>query len=201
MLSKRLFDIFFSFFGIIFLSPFLLVISIIILLDSKGGFIYNQVRVGLNNSEFMLFKFRTMKINTDKDGLLTIGDNDHRITRVGYFLRKYKLDELPQLFNVLIGDMSFVGPRPEVSKYVAHYNQMQLRILSVKPGLTDWASINYINESELLSKAKNPESFYIKHIIPNKIAHNLRYIDHNNIWIDLKIILLTIRSIFKIKAL
>jgi lipopolysaccharide/colanic/teichoic acid biosynthesis glycosyltransferase len=136
-----------------------------------------------------------MKIGSDKDNLLTIGDHDVRITRFGYFLRKYKLDELPQLLNILKGDMSFVGPRPEVSKYVALYNHVQMRILTVKPGLTDWASIDYIDESKLLAQSKNPEAFYIEHIIPIKVAQNLRYIDNNNLWIDIKIILLTLKSI------
>lgn len=195
MVTKRLFDVFFSILGITLILPLLIIIAVIILLDSKGWFIYKQVRVGINNTHFNLFKFRTMKIGADKGSLLTIGDQDSRITRFGFFLRKYKLDELPQLFNILIGDMSFVGPRPEVSKYVALYNQGQLRILTVKPGLTDWASIDYIDESQMLARAKNPEAFYIEHIIPQKIAQNLKYIEHNNLWIDLKIIWLTIRSI------
>lgn len=195
MVTKRLFDVFFSILGITLILPLLIIIAVIILLDSKGWFIYKQVRVGINNTHFNLFKFRTMKIGADKGSLLTIGDQDSRITRFGFFLRKYKLDELPQLFNILIGDMSFVGPRPEVSKYVALYNQGQLRILTVKPGLTDWASIDYIDESQMLARAKNPEAFYIEHIIPQKIAQNLKYIEHNNLWIDLKIIWLTVRSI------
>lgn len=195
MIAKRIFDIFFSIAGIVFILPLLIIIAVIIVLDSKGGFIYCQKRVGRNNSEFNLFKFRTMLTGADKASLLTIGDHDSRITRSGQWLRKYKLDELPQLFNILKGDMSFVGPRPEVSKYVALYDQVQLRILTVKPGLTDWASIDYIDESQLLASAKNPEDYYIEHIIPLKIAHNLRYIDHNNLWIDLKIILLTIKSV------
>lgn len=195
MVTKRIFDVFFAILGITLILPLLIIIAIIIVLDSKGGFIYKQVRVGKNNTHFNLFKFRTMIIGADKGSLLTIGDQDDRITRFGIFLRKYKLDELPQLFNILFGDMSFVGPRPEVSKYVALYNQVQLRILTVKPGLTDWASIDYIDESQMLARAKNPEAFYIEHIIPQKIAQNLKYIEHNNLWIDLKIILLTIRSI------
>jgi lipopolysaccharide/colanic/teichoic acid biosynthesis glycosyltransferase len=195
MLAKRIFDILFSLSGILIIIPFLLIIAFVIMLDSKGGVIFRQVRIGRNNTRFNLLKFRTMKVGADNGSLLTIGDHDDRITRFGRFLRKYKIDELPQLFNILIGDMSFVGPRPEVSKYVALYNQAQLRILTVKPGLTDWASINYIDESQLLAKATNPEAFYIEHIIPSKIAQSLRYIDHNNLWIDIKIILLTIKSI------
>lgn len=165
------------------------------MLDSKGGVIYRQTRVGRNNSEFKLLKFRTMMKDADKGGLLTIGEHDNRITRSGYWLRKYKIDEIPQLFNVLKGDMSFVGPRPEVCKYVELYDQTQKRILSVKPGLTDWASIAYIDENQILAAADNPEIYYIKHIIPQKIALNLRYIDHHNIWVDIRIILLTIKSI------
>lgn len=195
MIAKRTFDLFFSIIGIIAILPIMIIIALMIVFDSKGGVIYKQQRVGRNNIIFNLFKFRTMKVGADKGSLLTIGDYDHRITRSGHFLRKYKLDELPQLFNILKGDMSFVGPRPEVSKYVALYNQVQQRILTVKPGLTDWASIEYIDESRLLAQAANPEAFYIEHIIPLKIAQNLKYIEHNNLWIDMKIILLTIKSI------
>jgi lipopolysaccharide/colanic/teichoic acid biosynthesis glycosyltransferase len=195
MISKRIFDVFFSIIGILFILPLLIIISIVVFLDSKGTIIYTQTRVGRNNLKFKLFKFRTMQTDADQGSLLTIGNHDSRITRSGHWLRKYKLDELPQLFNILRGDMSFVGPRPEVSKYVELYDQVQLRILTVKPGLTDWASIDYIDENQLLAAAKNPEAYYIKYIIPLKIAHNLRYIDHNNLWIDLKIILLTIKSL------
>lgn len=195
MIAKRIFDVFFSLLGILFILPFLIIISLIVMLDSKGGVIYRQTRVGRNNSEFKLLKFRTMMKDADKGGLLTIGEHDNRITRSGYWLRKYKIDEIPQLFNVLKGDMSFVGPRPEVCKYVELYDQTQQRILSVKPGLTDWASIAYIDENQILAAADNPEIYYIKHIIPQKIALNLRYIDHHNIWVDIWIILLTIKSI------
>lgn len=195
MIAKRIFDVFFSLLGILFILPLLIIISLIVMLDSKGGVIYRQTRVGRNNSEFKLLKFRTMMKDADKGGLLTIGEHDNRITRSGYWLRKYKIDEIPQLFNVLKGDMSFVGPRPEVSKYVELYDQTQQRILSVKPGLTDWASIAYIDENQILAAADNPEIYYIKHIIPQKIALNLRYIDHHNIWVDIRIILLTIKSI------
>jgi lipopolysaccharide/colanic/teichoic acid biosynthesis glycosyltransferase len=136
-----------------------------------------------------------MKQEADKGSLLTIGDHDSRITKSGHWLRKHKLDELPQLFNILKGDMSFVGPRPEVRKYVELYDLKQQQVLTVKPGLTDWASIDYINESELLAENDNPESFYITHIIPHKTALNIRYIEHHNLWIDMKIILLTIKNI------
>lgn len=194
-MAKRIFDILLSILGISVLIPLFLIISCLILFDSRGGIFYKQLRIGRNKKPFNLLKFRTMRINSDKDSLLTIGDHDSRITRIGHYLRKYKLDELPQLFNILKGDMSFVGPRPEVSKYVDLYDEMQLRVLSVKPGLTDWASIDYIDESQVLANVNNPESFYIENIIPSKIAHNLRYIDHNNLWIDIKIIALTIKRI------
>jgi lipopolysaccharide/colanic/teichoic acid biosynthesis glycosyltransferase len=192
---KRIFDFFVALFGLFAIFPLLLIISLFVFFDSKGGIIYKQARVGKNKVNFNLLKFRTMKIDADKGSLLTIGNYDNRITRSGYWLRKYKLDELPQLINILKGDMSFVGPRPEVSKYVELYNLKQLRVLSVKPGLTDWASLAYIDENQLLATADNPEMFYIKHIIPQKINQNLRYIDHHNIWVDIKIILLTLKSI------
>lgn len=195
MIAKRIFDVFFSLLGILIILPFLIIISIIIMLDSKGGVIYSQTRVGRSKSNFKLLKFRTMRQQSDHGSLLTIGDHDGRITKIGYWLRKYKIDELPQLFNVLKGDMSFVGPRPEVSKYVELYDLTQQRILSVKPGLTDWASIQYIDENQLLAAAENPEIYYIKNIIPRKITENLRYIDNHTLWTDMKIILLTIKAI------
>ena len=195
MVTKRIFDVLMSFTGILMILPLLIFIAIMVVLDSKGGVIYSQNRVGRNKVNFKLFKFRTMKLGADKGSLLTIGNHDQRITKSGYWLRKYKLDELPQLFNILLGDMSFVGPRPEVIKYVALYNLQQQRVLNVKPGLTDWASLAFIDENQLLVKAENPEMYYINHIIPLKINQNLRYIDHHNLWIDIKIILLTIKSI------
>lgn len=195
MVAKRIFDFLMSLLGIAVISPVLILISVVILLDSKGSIIYRQIRVGRNKVNFRLLKFRTMRREADKGSLLTIGDHDNRITRSGYWLRKYKLDELPQLFNILKGDMSFVGPRPEVCKYVELYDLTQQRILSVKPGLTDWASIEFIDENRLLANASNPERYYIQHIIPYKITQNLRYIDHHNLWIDLKIMLLTVKSI------
>jgi lipopolysaccharide/colanic/teichoic acid biosynthesis glycosyltransferase len=195
MAIKRLFDVIFSFVGIIMLLPLFFLISLWIIIDSKGGVFYQQNRVGLFKENFKLLKFRTMKLGADKGSLLTIGNYDSRITKSGYWLRKYKLDELPQLFNVLKGEMSFVGPRPEVSKYVALYDIRQQRILSVKPGLTDWASIEFIDENQLLATSENPEQYYIEKIVPHKITQNLKYIDHHNLWIDVKIILLTIKSI------
>lgn len=195
MLAKRIFDLIFSSLGLLMVMPLFAIISVLIVLDSKGGVFYKQTRVGRNKVNFKLLKFRTMAEKVGNNSLLTIGDRDNRITKIGYWLRKYKLDELPQLINILKGDMSFVGPRPEVCKYVDLYNANQQRVLSVKPGLTDWASIKFINEGELLAKAENPEMYYINHIIPDKILHNLRYIDHHNLWIDIKIMLLTARSI------
>ena len=195
MNGKRIFDVVFSLFGIIFLLPVFLVVIFLLKLDSKGSIIYKQVRVGLNLNNFELYKFRTMCKDADKKGLLTVGDHDNRITRFGYWLRKYKIDELPQLFNILKGEMSFVGPRPEVLKYVQLYDAVQKRVLTVKPGITDWASIRFINENQLLENADDPENYYINTIIPTKVSENLKYIDHNNLWIDLKIISTTLKSI------
>src|SRR5215217_5214762 len=188
MLVKRLFDVSLSLTSVIMILPVFIIVAILLKLDSKGAVFYRQVRVGLNEKKFKLLKFRTMYENSDQKGLLTVGDRDMRITRVGYWLRRYKIDELPQLINVLNGDMSFVGPRPEVSKYVELYDSSQKRVLTVKPGITDWASIEFIDESKLLAAAQDPESFYINTIIPQKISQNLKYIDHHSIWIDLKII-------------
>ncbi len=195
MYVKRAFDFLFSLIGIVILLPVFLVVSLLIVLDSKGAVFYKQIRVGRNKIEFKLLKFRTMFCNADKLGLLTVGNHDARVTRVGYWLRKYKIDELPQLFNVLKGDMSFVGPRPEVNKYVQLYNAQQQRVLTVKPGITDWASIAFSDENELLAKAEDPENYYIKEIIPSKIIQNLRYINKHDLWIDLTIIFLTLKKI------
>ena len=156
-----------------------------------------QLRVGKNNIDFELFKFRTMQINADKKGLLTVGARDSRITKVGYYLRKYKLDELPQLINVLIGDMSLVGPRPEVRKYVNLYSEQQLNVLSVRPGITDTASLKYFDESELLKKSTDPEKTYIEEIMPTKLNLNLEYIANHTTTKDVEIIFLTVAKIFK----
>lgn len=195
MNAKRTFDILFSSIGLIVLSPVFAIVGLLIILDSKGGVFYRQIRVGKNVEDFPLYKFRTMYVHEKDQQLLTIGDHDVRVTKIGYWLRKYKLDELPQLLNVLKGHMSFVGPRPEVRKYVNLYNDDQLMVLSVKPGITDWASIQFSNESELLSKAEDPESFYIKELICLKIKQNMEYINKHNLWIDLKIIFLTLRKV------
>ncbi|MGZ3861679.1 MAG: sugar transferase [Bacteroidia bacterium] len=192
---KRCFDIVFSLIGILVFSPFLILIAIAIVIDSRGGIFYRQVRVGKNNKDFRIFKFRTMRTGADKSGLLTVGGRDNRITRVGYTLRKYKLDELPQLFNVLDGTMSFVGPRPEVRKYVDMYNDEQKKVLDVKPGITDYASIEYSNENEILAKSATPEQTYINEIMPHKLSLNLKYINEQSFLTDVKIIF---RTIFKV---
>ena len=193
---KRLFDITFSFLLIILLVPLFLIIAVLVKLDSRGPVFFLQTRVGKNNRDFKLFKFRTMHVDADKKGLLTVGHRDSRITRVGYNLRRYKLDELPQLFNVLIGDMSVVGPRPEVRKYVDMYDERQQRVVSVRPGITDFASIRYVNENELLKNTENPEKLYIDEIMPAKLELNLKYIENRHFFKDLKIILLTVKAIF-----
>ena len=194
---KRIVDILFSIIGILILLPFFILISLIILMDSKGGTFYKQLRVGKDGKDFKLLKFRSMRTDSDKQGLLTVGGRDKRITRIVYFIRKYKIDELPQLINVLIGEMSLVGPRPEVRKYVDMYSQEQLKVLSVKPGITDFASIEYSNENELLGKAENPEEVYINEIMPAKLLLNLKYISEKSIGTDFKIIFKTLGKIFK----
>jgi len=192
---KRIFDILFSFTGIIILSPVFIIISFLIIIDSRGGIFYKQIRVGKNNIDFRLYKFRSMKPDSAKAGLLTVGRKDIRISRVGYFLRKHKLDELPQLFNILKGDMSFVGPRPEVRKYVELYDENQKKVLNAKPGLSDYASLEYINENEILGKAENTEKLYIEEIMPAKLKLNLKYISEKGFITDVKIILKTIKKI------
>lgn len=194
-MTKRLFDMFFAFIGLLIISPTLIIIAIFIKSDSKGPVFFRQVRVGRFNKDFKIYKFRTMHLNADKLGLLTVGDKDPRVTKIGYFLRKYKLDEFPQLFNILNGSMSFVGPRPEVRKYVDYYSIDDLQILDVRPGITDYASIEYRDEVELIKQAKDPERTYIEDIMPKKNKLNKVYIAKNNIFIDLKIILKTFSSI------
>lgn len=194
---KRIFDIVFSFIGLVILLPFFIIMALLIIIDSRGGVFYKQARVGKNGINFYLFKFRSMRTGADKKGLLTVGGRDSRITRMGYFIRKYKIDELPQLLNVFLGDMSLVGPRPEVRKYVDLYNEKQKQVLSVKPGITDYASIEYSNENELLGKAENPEQVYIDEIMPEKLKLNLKYIDEQGIITDLKIIFKTVAKIVK----
>lgn len=194
---KRLFDIFASGVGLIVLSPLFLIVAVWIKLDSTGPVFYRQVRVGKGNQDFKIFKFRTMRIGSDRGSLITVGGRDPRITTSGYFLRKTKIDELPQLINVLIGDMSLVGPRPEVRHYVNYWTPEQMRVLDVRPGITDPASIRYCNENELLEKADDPESFYINVIMQDKIGLYLDYVDNNGFWRDLQLIFSTVFAIFR----
>lgn len=189
---KRLFDIVFSFLGLIFLSWLFIIIALAVGLTSKGGVFYKQKRVGRYNKDFVLYKFRSMKVDSDKKSLITIGNRDSRITSVGYFIRKYKLDELPQLLNVFKGDMSFVGPRPEVRYYVDMYTDDQKKVLDFRPGITDPASIAYRNENELLSTKDNPKEYYIQVVMPDKIRINLQYQAKRTFFSDIKIIFLTI---------
>ncbi len=191
----RFFDVVFSVLGILFLSPLLVIVYIMIVMESKGGGFYKQERVGLNGTDFKLIKFRSMAIGSDKKGLITIGGNDSRITKIGLFIRKFKIDELPQLFNVLIGNMSLVGPRPEVRKYVDLYTIQQKEVLKVKPGITDYASIEYANENEILGAASDPDRVYIQDIMPSKIELNLRFIHNKSINEYFKIIFLTLKKI------
>lgn len=191
----RFFDILFSFLGILFLSPVFLFLYIAIRLESKGGGFYKQLRVGCGGTDFYVYKFRSMRIGADKQGLITVGGRDPRITRIGYFIRKYKLDELPQLFNVLKGDMSLVGPRPEVRKYVELYTEEQRRVLSVRPGITDYASIEYVDENTILGQVEDADKAYIELILPDKIRYNMKYIEHQSVTEYFKIIFLTIWSI------
>jgi lipopolysaccharide/colanic/teichoic acid biosynthesis glycosyltransferase len=188
----RILDILFSFLGIILLSPFFLLIAFFIRLNSRGSILYKQPRIGLNGIEFNVLKFRTMRQNSDKLGLITVGGRDPRITSVGYILRKFKLDELPQLINVLIGDMSLVGPRPEVIKYVNLYSLEQRKVLSIRPGITDWASIYYRDENVILGQSADPETDYIEKIMPNKLNFNLIYIQNYGVVQYFKIIFSTL---------
>ena len=188
---KRLFDILVSGIGLICLSPLLLIVAIWIKLDSPGPVFYRQVRVGRYNKDFRIFKFRSMRIGSDKGSLVTIGGRDPRITRSGYFIRKFKIDELPQLINVLIGDMSLVGPRPEVRHYVNYWTPEQMHVLDVRPGITDPASIKYRNENELLEKAEDPEKYYIEVIMQEKIKLYLEYAEKSSFWYDIKLIFQT----------
>ncbi len=177
------------------LLPLGMVVSIWIVLDDFGSPFFVQQRVGLNGRNFGLLKFRSMRKNAESKGQLTVGMKDNRITRSGYFIRKYKIDELPQLVNVFLGEMSVVGPRPEVPKYVLLYNEEQQNVLSIKPGITDFASIEYVRENELLSQSPNPEKTYIEEIMPAKLALNLKYVREQSFLTDMKIILQTIKAI------
>ena len=193
---KRIFDIIASFIGLLILSPFLLILALAIVLESKGGVFYMQTRVGKDNKDFKLFKFRSMAVGSDKKGLLTIG-KDSRITKVGHFIRNYKLDEFAQLLNVLKGDMSLVGPRPEVRKYVDLYNKEQMEVLNVKPGITDYASIEYFDENQILGASNNPEKTYIEEVMPHKLELNKKYIQNPSLYHDIKLIFKTLKKIIK----
>lgn len=191
-MAKRIFDLFFSLVGIVILMPLFLVIAVLIKLDSAGPVFFQQVRIGRFGREFRIYKFRTMVHEAEKMGKqITVGQ-DKRITTIGNFLRKYKLDELPQLFNVIKGEMSLVGPRPEVPKYVALYTPRQRQVLDVLPGITDLASIQFRNESELLENTANPENIYISEIMPQKLELNMQYISQVSLGFDIFIILKTL---------
>ena len=192
---KRLFDIFISVLVLFLFFPIGIILSLLILCSSKGGVFYFQQRIGKKKKPFFLIKFRSMRIDSDKKGKLTVGMKDNRITKVGFFIRKFKLDEFPQFINVIKGEMSIVGPRPEVAEYVKLYTQEQERILNVKPGITDYASLEYFKENEILATSKDPEKTYIEEIMPKKIALNYKYLDNPTLFNDLKIIL---KTIFKI---
>lgn len=194
---KRLFDIAASGLGLIVLSPLFLVLAVWIKLDSKGPVFYRQVRVGRHNKDFRIFKFRSMRVGSDKGSLVTIGGHDPRITRSGYFIRKFKFDELPQLINVFIGDMSLVGPRPEVRHYVDYWTPEQMHVLDVRPGITDPASIKFRNENELMAQAENPEKYYIEVIMQEKLKLYLEYVNHHSFFGDIGLIFKTFWVIIK----
>lgn len=192
---KRLFDILASGLGLVCLSPLFTAVAVWIKLDSRGPVFYRQVRVGKGNKDFRIFKFRSMRPDSDKLGLITVGGRDPRVTCSGYYIRKYKLDELPQLINVFIGDMSLVGPRPEVRKYVDMYSPDQLHVLDVRPGITSLASLRYRNENEVLAKAEDPDKCYIEKVMPDKLAIDLEYVRKATLWNDIKLIFSTFREI------
>lgn len=194
---KRLFDIVASGFGLLFLCPIFLIVAVWIKLDSKGPVFYRQVRVGIHNKEFHIFKFRSMRVGADKGSLVTIGGRDPRVTRSGNFIRKYKLDELPQLINVFVGDMSLVGPRPEVRHYVNYWTEEQMHVLDVRPGITDPASIKFRNENELMEQAEEPEDYYINVIMQEKIKLYLEYVHNTSFLYDIKLIFNTFDVIIK----
>ena len=192
---KRFFDVVASGIGLILLSPLFIILTIWIKCDSTGSVFYRQIRVGRNNRDFQLLKFRSMRVGSDKKGLITVGGRDPRITRSGYYIRKYKLDEFPQLINVLKGDMSLVGPRPEVRKYVDMYTEEQMHVLDVRPGITDLASIRYRNENELLERVNDPDKYYVEVIMPDKLRINLEYVARHSFTFDIRLIFQTFRAI------
>lgn len=196
MLAKRIFDFVSALVSLIVLLPVFLMTAILIKIDSCGPVFFRQARVGRNGAEFTIFKFRTMEQHAESKGQITIG-RDSRITRVGHVLRRYKLDELPQLLNILFGDMSFVGPRPEVPKYVAHYPAgVRETVLSVAPGITDWASIRFKDENDILGDATEPERTYVEEILPIKLNYYVRYVNERSFALDLKIIFFTAFAVF-----
>lgn len=194
---KRLFDILVSLLILTIFLPFGIIIGVWILFESKGGIFYRQERIGKNGKPFRIYKFRSMRLDSDKLGKITVGMRDPRITRSGYFVRRYKLDEFPQFLNVLKGEMSIVGPRPEVKEFVDLYNDEQRKVLDVKPGITDYASIEYSNENELLGKSSDPHLTYIEEIMPAKLELNKKYLQNPTISNDLKIMWLTFKSMIK----
>lgn len=192
---KRLFDILASGLGLLCLSPLFAILAIWIKADSRGPVFYRQVRVGRGNRDFRIFKFRSMRPDSDKGRLITVGGHDPRVTRSGYYIRKYKLDELPQLINVFIGDMSLVGPRPEVRRYVNMYSPEQMRVLEVRPGITSLASIRYRNENEILAASDDPDRTYIEKVMPDKLAIDLEYVADASLINDIRLIFSTFREI------
>lgn len=194
-ISKRVFDLIISITGLLVLTPILLIICIIIKTDDFGPVFYKAERVGKNGRVFRMFKFRSMIQNADKIGPSSASLSDSRITGTGRFLRKHKLDELPQLFNVLAGEMSVIGPRPEEKKFTDLFSEEERIILSVKPGITDWASLWYSNEAELLEGIDDPDNFYLEKIRPEKIRLQINYVKNRNFFIDLKIFFLTFRKL------
>jgi lipopolysaccharide/colanic/teichoic acid biosynthesis glycosyltransferase len=194
---KRAFDIIASGLGLIVLSPLFLVLAIWIKLDSKGPVFYRQVRVGRGNKDFRIFKFRSMRVGADKGSLVTIGGHDPRVTKSGYFIRKFKFDEFPQLINVFLGDMSLVGPRPEVRHYVDYWTPEQMHVLDVRPGITDPASIKFRNENELMEQAEDPEKYYIEVIMQEKIKLYLEYVEKHSFLYDIGLIFKTFWVIIK----
>ncbi len=192
---KRAFDILMSGLGLIALGPLFVILAVWIKADSEGPVFYRQTRVGLKNRDFRIFKFRTMRRGADRQGLITVGGRDPRVTRSGYYIRRYKLDELPQLINVFIGDMSLVGPRPEVRKYVDMYTAEQMRVLDVRPGITSLASIRYRDENELLAASENPDDTYINKVMPDKLAIDLEYVRDAGLLSDIRLILKTFAAV------
>lgn len=196
-MAKRLLDVVVSAVGLVVLAPFFLLFAVLIKAGSTGPVFYLQERVGKGGVTFRLFKFRTMRVGADKATAITVGQRDPRITPVGYFLRRFKLDELPQLINVLKGDMSLVGPRPELKRFVDLYVGEQRKVIDVTPGITDYASIEFRNENELLEGKVDPIDYYVKEILPRKLELNLKYIRERSFWLDVRIILLTVVGIFR----